>query len=169
MSPKTRRVSRKCSIVIPLWLVACEKRNQDPKPLPAKPCTLSPSSLGNRCGVPPPQDPTGFGGVQEYEVLLLVGAGIGVTPFASVLADLVNRMDSQRCRLCGEVGHNLTPRRNPEVVSHKHVPKFRTHRFFLYACPGTTDGSPALLCNMVVGWLFVPLACKFYIASIVSR
>ena len=48
--------------------------------------------------------------MQEYEVLLLVGAGIGVTPFASVLADLVNRMESQRCRLCGEVGHAFTPR-----------------------------------------------------------
>ena len=41
--------------------------------------------------------------VQDYEIVLLVGAGIGVTPFASVLADLVNRMESHKCRLCGEV------------------------------------------------------------------
>jgi hypothetical protein len=34
--------------------------------------------------------------LQEFEVLLLVGAGIGVTPFASVLADLVNRMEAER-------------------------------------------------------------------------
>ena len=33
---------------------------------------------------------------QQFEVLLLVGAGIGVTPFASVLADLVNRMEAER-------------------------------------------------------------------------
>ena len=73
--------------------------------------------MGNRCGVPPLQDPTGSGPVQEYEVLLLVGAGIGVTPFASVLADLVNRMESQRCRLCGEVGHaKEIETKNPEVA-----------------------------------------------------
>ena len=34
--------------------------------------------------------------LQQFEVLLLVGAGIGVTPFASVLADLVNRMEAER-------------------------------------------------------------------------
>ena len=40
---------------------------------------------------------------QDYEVVVLVGAGIGVTPFASVLADLVNRLESKKCKLCGEV------------------------------------------------------------------
>jgi ferredoxin-NADP reductase len=35
--------------------------------------------------------------------VVLVGAGIGVTPFASVLADLVNRLGSKKCKLCGEV------------------------------------------------------------------
>ena len=29
-------------------------------------------------------------------MLLLVGAGIGVTPFASVMADLINRMEAER-------------------------------------------------------------------------
>lgn len=33
-------------------------------------------------------------GYRDYPVLLLVGAGIGVTPFASVLSDLVHRMGS---------------------------------------------------------------------------
>ena len=36
-------------------------------------------------------------------MVVLVGAGIGVTPFASVLADLVNRLESKKCKLCGEV------------------------------------------------------------------
>ena len=31
-------------------------------------------------------------GYRDYSVLLLVGAGIGVTPFASVLSDLVHRI-----------------------------------------------------------------------------
>ena len=34
--------------------------------------------------------------MQQFEVLLLVGAGIGVTPFASVMADLINRMEAER-------------------------------------------------------------------------
>ena len=40
---------------------------------------------------------------QDYEVVLMVGAGIGVTPFASVLADLVNRLNSKKCKLCKKV------------------------------------------------------------------
>ena len=33
----------------------------------------------------------------------MVGAGIGVTPFASVLADLVNRLETKKCKLCNRV------------------------------------------------------------------
>lgn len=47
--------------------------------------------------------------LQDYEVVVLVGAGIGVTPFASVLADLVHRMELHKCRLCGEVRSYTRP------------------------------------------------------------
>ena len=40
---------------------------------------------------------------QDYEVVVLVGGGIGVTPFASVLADLVNRLNSNKCKMCKQV------------------------------------------------------------------
>ena len=43
---------------------------------------------------------------QDYEVVVLVGAGIGVTPFASVLADMVNKMEGSVCRTCGDVQEN---------------------------------------------------------------
>ncbi len=33
----------------------------------------------------------------------MVGAGIGVTPFASVLGDLVNRLETKKCKLCNRV------------------------------------------------------------------
>lgn len=46
---------------------------------------------------------------QDYEVVVMVGAGIGVTPFASVLADLVNRLESKKCKLCGEVCDSRAP------------------------------------------------------------
>ena len=95
--------------------------------------------------------------MQEYEVLLLVGAGIGVTPFASVLADLVNRMESQRCRLCGEVGHaKEIETKNPEVASWKQVPKVCTHRSFFYACSSKYNGFPPLFCNQVVPSFLIP-------------
>ena len=42
-------------------------------------------------------------------MVVLVGAGIGVTPFASVLADLVNRLEAQKCKLCGRVRIRLPP------------------------------------------------------------
>ena len=32
----------------------------------------------------------------KYEVSVLVGAGIGVTPFASILKDIVNRSNSKK-------------------------------------------------------------------------
>jgi Ferric reductase NAD binding domain len=38
-------------------------------------------------------------------VVVLVGAGIGVTPFASVLADMVNKLESGVCSDCGNVQH----------------------------------------------------------------
>mmetsp|Transcript_19749 Transcript_19749/g.59648 ORF Transcript_19749/g.59648 Transcript_19749/m.59648 type:complete len:932 (-) Transcript_19749:862-3657(-) len=38
---------------------------------------------------------------EDYDVLLLVGTGIGVTPFASIMADLVNRLESRPCTACG--------------------------------------------------------------------
>ena len=43
----------------------------------------------------------------------MVGAGIGVTPFASVLGDLVNRLETKKCKLCNRV----RPRRlKPHVM-----------------------------------------------------
>lgn len=39
-------------------------------------------------------------------MVVLVGAGIGVTPFASVLADMVNKLESNVCEECGHVGHS---------------------------------------------------------------
>jgi ferredoxin-NADP reductase len=42
---------------------------------------------------------------EDYEVVVLVGAGIGVTPFASVLADMVNKLESGVCTECGNVQH----------------------------------------------------------------
>ena len=41
-------------------------------------------------------------------MLLLVGAGIGVTPFASVLADMVNRLESRACQECGAVAPHIS-------------------------------------------------------------
>ena len=38
-------------------------------------------------------------------MVVLVGAGIGVTPFASVLADMVNKLESGVCADCGSVQH----------------------------------------------------------------
>ncbi|KAK9803880.1 hypothetical protein WJX72_001453 [[Myrmecia] bisecta] len=43
---------------------------------------------------------------EDYGVLLLIGAGIGVTPFASILHHLVNQFNEHRCSHCGQV--NLT-------------------------------------------------------------
>jgi respiratory burst oxidase len=43
---------------------------------------------------------------EDYEVVVLVGAGIGVTPFASVLADMVNKLEgSAVCEECGHTSH----------------------------------------------------------------
>lgn len=49
-----------------------------------------------------------FNPLQDYEVVVLVGAGIGVTPFASVLADMVNKLESgNTCEECGHVTHTM--------------------------------------------------------------
>lgn len=40
---------------------------------------------------------------EEHKVLLLVGAGIGVTPFASILRNLLNQFEDHRCMHCGKV------------------------------------------------------------------
>ncbi|CAD7700151.1 unnamed protein product [Ostreobium quekettii] len=37
----------------------------------------------------------------QYSVMILVGAGIGVTPMASVLNDLLDKMRQYRCQRCG--------------------------------------------------------------------
>lgn len=38
---------------------------------------------------------------KDYSVVLLVGAGIGVTPFASVLNELLHTMNLYKCKRCG--------------------------------------------------------------------
>ncbi|KAK9836556.1 hypothetical protein WJX74_003035 [Apatococcus lobatus] len=43
----------------------------------------------------------------DYEVLLLVGAGVGITPFASVLRTLVKEHEMARCRRCGLANQHL--------------------------------------------------------------
>ena len=42
-------------------------------------------------------------GYSCYKVLMLVGAGIGLTPFGAILGDLVHQMAAQRCDHCGKV------------------------------------------------------------------
>lgn len=41
----------------------------------------------------------------DFDVVLLVGFGIGVTPFISKLRDLVNKVDHARCKVCHTVSH----------------------------------------------------------------
>jgi predicted ferric reductase/Ca2+-binding EF-hand superfamily protein len=43
---------------------------------------------------------------EEYETLVLVGAGIGVTPFTSILSHLVNTWEASRCTNCKHVNDN---------------------------------------------------------------
>lgn len=40
---------------------------------------------------------------EQYRVLLLIGAGIGVTPFASILRNLLTQFEEHRCMHCGKV------------------------------------------------------------------
>lgn len=44
---------------------------------------------------------------KDYNVMILVGAGIGVTPFASVLNDLLDHMKKSRCANCGHVTREM--------------------------------------------------------------
>lgn len=41
-------------------------------------------------------------GYEQFRTVILVGAGIGVTPFASILRDLAHRMDASRCPHCAK-------------------------------------------------------------------
>ncbi|GMH43662.1 hypothetical protein BSKO_11584 [Bryopsis sp. KO-2023] len=43
---------------------------------------------------------------EQYRVLLLVGAGIGITPFASMLRNMLNQFEEHRCMHCGKVTLN---------------------------------------------------------------
>ncbi|KAK9866610.1 hypothetical protein WJX84_002042 [Apatococcus fuscideae] len=43
----------------------------------------------------------------DYEVLLLVGAGVGITPFASVLRTLVKEYEMAKCTRCGLMNERL--------------------------------------------------------------
>src|SRR5689334_9541455 len=68
--------------------------------------------------------------MQNYDVLLFVGGGIGLAPLVSVLADLVNKMQTSTCCHCGKVCHKyftlrlssglcqMQARQNPSVASH---------------------------------------------------
>lgn len=40
----------------------------------------------------------------QYKVLCMVGAGIGITPFASVLRHIMHQFDDHRCIHCNKVG-----------------------------------------------------------------
>jgi respiratory burst oxidase len=50
-------------------------------------------------------------GYDQFKVLLLVGAGIGVTPFISILKDIWNKFDRRRCKNneCGAVNFKNFP------------------------------------------------------------
>lgn len=39
----------------------------------------------------------------QFSTVMLIGAGIGITPFASILRDLLARFDEHRCLHCGKV------------------------------------------------------------------
>lgn len=41
----------------------------------------------------------------HFSTVMLIGAGIGITPFASILRDLLARFDDHRCSHCGKVLH----------------------------------------------------------------
>lgn len=41
----------------------------------------------------------------QYRVVMLIGAGIGVTPFASILKSIVNMWEENRCEKCSAVCH----------------------------------------------------------------
>lgn len=57
---------------------------------------------------------------KDYKVLLLVGGNIGVTPFISILRELLTDMEIHRCSNCGQC--------NLKHLKHKHVYFFWTVR-----------------------------------------
>lgn len=59
---------------------------------------------------------------KDYKIIILVGAGIGVTPFASVLSDMLNTMKQHHCSQCGHI--NL-----PKTIITRKVYFFWTVRF----------------------------------------
>eukprot|EP00656_Telonema_subtile_P056721 TRINITY_DN913_c0_g1_i3.p1 TRINITY_DN913_c0_g1~~TRINITY_DN913_c0_g1_i3.p1 ORF type:complete len:297 (-),score=67.68 TRINITY_DN913_c0_g1_i3:244-1134(-) len=48
-------------------------------------------------------------GYDRFKVLLLVGAGIGVTPFISILKDIWHKFDKRRCKGCHAVNQKNFP------------------------------------------------------------
>ena len=51
----------------------------------------------------------------DYEVMILIGAGIGVTPLASVLADLLESLEENSCATCGSDSETVMRRRVQKV------------------------------------------------------
>jgi len=43
----------------------------------------------------------------RYERVVLVGAGIGVTPFASILREVMAKWRSKKCECCGHINHSV--------------------------------------------------------------
>lgn len=39
----------------------------------------------------------------QFSTIMLIGAGIGITPFASIIRDILSRFDEHRCIHCGKV------------------------------------------------------------------
>lgn len=46
----------------------------------------------------------------HFSTVMLIGAGIGITPFASILRDLLARFDDHRCLHCGKVPPQTRPK-----------------------------------------------------------
>lgn len=50
--------------------------------------------------------------------MCLIGAGIGITPMASVLRSLLHALYDSRCARCGEVNQKLCPIHQTKVYFH---------------------------------------------------
>jgi len=48
-------------------------------------------------------------GYENFKVLLLVGGGIGVTPFISIMKDIWNKLNYRRCKTCDRVNNKSFP------------------------------------------------------------